>query len=213
MSGVKDDHHTLGAVCEHADLAPTYGDSNDWLLLANGERTIWARVDLVGGTVSALDLEPPGAQTPMTCYGIEATIDTQGRVLVPSRDESHAEVLRLHPGDGTWESLGVPVTGIEALHATPYGDAVVIRADGPGTTFCPRQAFDPAPGVLQGTQTILDLPDLEPVVIPELQWLVSVRADGHCLAYSDGSRATTLRDPVSGESLALPANVGIAYVP
>ena len=202
----------LVALGEHADLQPTYGNSEDWLLLANGERTTWARVDLAGGTVSALDLDAPGAHEPMSCYGIEASIDPQGRVLVPSRDASTAEVLRLHPDDGTWEPLGLPVTNIEALHADPFGEAVLIRADGPGTTFCPPPEFDPAPDVLEGSQTILDLPDLEPLVIPELQWFVSVRADGQCVAYSDGSRSTTLLDPVSNETLALPPNVGIVYV-
>jgi len=206
----------LVALGEHAGLEPTYGgthDTGDWLLLSNSERTEWARVDLGGGTVESLELDAPGAMVPMSCYGIEASIDGQGRVLVPSRDASTAEVLRHQPEDGSWEAVGLPVTNIDALHATPHGDAVLIRADGPGTTFCPPPAFDPAPGVLTGAQTMLDLPELEaPVVVSEEQWLLGLRADGRCFALGDAAGATIV-DPVSGESLGLGTDVGVVFVP
>lgn len=126
-----------------------------WLLV-HDDTLGWWRIAVGDGATDALDLTPPQGTTMMECYSPPVAIDDAGRLLVATRDATAAAALRLDPVADTWEVLGERVTDVDGIATQPFGETLLVQTSGQGTTFCPRQEFDPGSAVLGGaTQQLL----------------------------------------------------------
>lgn len=196
-------------------LQVEWRSSASWILVITldvaGLPQGWARVEVATGELVWLDATLPGEWTRLECYSPSAALDRRGRLLQPARDASTAQVLRLDPSTGAWDPVGRLLTGVDAVDATPVGDALVVRADGAGMTFCPLQTFDPAPEALAGTSIqILRPNDREPLVVPADRWPL-VREDGRCAALVGAETVTLLDLDTSAQLELTPDGEGGGY--
>ncbi|MEM6990559.1 MAG: hypothetical protein AAF721_08685 [Myxococcota bacterium] len=177
----------------------------DWAILYDGATDAHARLQLSDGQVEPLDLTPPPGWEHFICYGLDATIDAQGRLLMPMRNEAVAQLQRYDVDAGSWETIGEPVTAVDQLTSYTVTNSVAIITHGSGQTFCPTTEFEAAPGALEGQQTQFAAGDAL-YLLPSDRAL-SVRDDGECLAHLDQRGGTVVLDPASGlEHTVAPAN-------
>jgi hypothetical protein len=195
--------------------------SGNWVLAATDTffdvppQEIW-RVDRDTLTAELIDLAPsPGLQA-MHCYGPSQRVDAAGRISTTSRDSGQARVFSREVA-GSWQEVGLPVTGIDSVELTTVGETLFIATRGLGQTFCPQQMWtDP---------TVEALPDVTLQAITPARGgalqlpssfvdSMSVQAQGECVAgplqaFGDpppeGGRQWTIVDVDSGETFDLGA--------
>jgi hypothetical protein len=211
-----------GVVVESPDVANTislrgFGDvtlsgrAGEWLLFHTDDGSGFARVSFAG-VVEAVDLTLPAGLDVLECYTLQPGIDADGRLLVPTRDASVAQLRRLDPRNGTAEPIGFPVTRVDNMDAQTVGGTYVVRADGFNTTFCPTQEWAPAPDALSGTVLqIVRASSGTAHVLPEDAFVLGTDGDGACAAYSDLRGTTRLLDVESGETYELGAIASVAF--
>jgi hypothetical protein len=197
------------------NLQVEWRSSASWVLVvtidAQGFPDRWARVEVATGELIWLDTTLPGAWTRLECFGPSAALDRRGRLLQPVRDTATAQVLRLDPSTGGWDPIGRVLTGVDAIDATAMGDAMVVRADGSGMTFCPLQSFEPAPDALSGTSVqILGPNDRESIIVPSDRWPI-LRQDGGCAALVGAATVTVLDLEADVQLEVAPAGDGSGY--
>lgn len=192
----------LGAADVDALWISVSGDRS-WVLVGRNDGSAWWRASLDDGEVEPLQLSPAFGFTTLECYAPEASIDDAGRILLAVRDASSAAVHRLDPGVRAWEPLGEPVTEVDAIGASAYGDTYVVRSDAQGTTFCPPQSFEPGPAALAGAilQLVRPVDGVAQVFAADTAW-ATPSPDGLCVAIVD-PRSTTLLDLGRDTELAL----------
>ncbi|HWB78858.1 MAG TPA: hypothetical protein VG755_28045 [Nannocystaceae bacterium] len=167
--------------------SPSFG----WLLVHDGADGWW-RVEVASGATEVLDVTPPDGATMFECYSPSAVIDDAGRLLVATRDATAAAALRYDPSANTWESLGERVTYVDDIGALPFGETLLVRTSGQGTTFCPPQEFDPGTAVLAGTtqQLVRPIDGYAKVLAPDVYPLPD--RSGSCAALTSSGGLTLL---------------------
>lgn len=192
-------------------LAPvrvSSGSARRWWLLEIGEAEQWFRLSLDDAAAEPIELTPPLGFDPLECYYPAPVLDAHGRVMLATRNATRAQIHRLDPATGQWDTVGEPVTAVDTLAVVAIGDSYVLSATGSNMTFCPPQSFEPEPYVLAGTSTQLLHEDGAAYVLPYAP--STVRDDGDCavLATTDGVVVLDVRD---GTELAVPGYVGASW--
>lgn len=201
---------------ELAGVSPTtiqlwFSPSRAWMLLQDGTTAAWWRIDVDGGTAEPIELDPPPGSSMFECYSPSVVIDDVGRLLLATRDEAAATILRRSPGEREWEQLGEPITLVDDIHASVFGDTYLVQTSGIGTTFCPPQSFEPSAVALAGTTLQVVRPsDAVSLVLPADSVYPMPSTDGTCIGLvgADGLR---VRDLLSDAELVLPKYTNVVW--
>ena len=196
---------------EPATVTSSASPSWKWLLARAGDSGPWLRISVADGHSEPVDLTLPSGLSAFECYGPDLRIDDAGGVLVAARDATATRMLRFDPSTTTWTTLGQPVTLVEDIEVSTYGETYVVRTAGQGTTFCPPQDYEPSDTPLVGaTLQIVRPVDDAALDATDLDGWPTPSPDGACVAMT-GVDGVTVHDLRTGLALELTGVTGVTW--
>lgn len=157
------------------------------LLRADTSPEVFARVDLELGEASVVDPTPPEGWDWFDCFGRQAALDPDGRVLFELRSADAASVWAYDVDAQAWSQLGLPMSGVEDIEfAGGVGDVHVVRGIASG--FCTDVEWleaAPADALIGASlQVVRHAPALA-IEVPAANEEVPIDAGQRCVAFEE----------------------------
>jgi hypothetical protein len=178
-----------------------------WVLLASSlgadGGTSLARFDaLTGAVAQPMPIYPAGFRA--LGGAAAASVDADGSIVMPLRNDYTAGVFRFSPGSTDWSLIGRTMGQVESVQVTARSGTFVIEALGTNGVFVPTQVWNApappgdAPELLQSSTQVVRPDTGESHVLPAMHPVVS--EDGLCVAYGSPATTWSVLNMINGKS-------------